>query len=107
MGKKSISNSQLQDTSISSESKRTDVEQSMSSDEEKQDLRELITQEVLKVALQAELQDRKGTQDPYNQVIRSVYGFLNKMCTVKKEFYIARESAPYCFVPLLCVFSGF
>ncbi|KAI7802722.1 putative neuromedin-B, partial [Triplophysa rosa] len=66
MGKKSISNSQLQDTSLSSESKRT-IEQSVSSDGETEELRELITQEVLKVALQAELQDRKGTQDAYNQ----------------------------------------
>ncbi|KAA0714898.1 Neuromedin-B Neuromedin-B-32 [Triplophysa tibetana] len=67
MGKKSISNSQLQDTSLSSESMRTIEQQSVSPDGETEDLSELITQEVLKVALQAKLQDRKGTQDAYNQ----------------------------------------
>ncbi|XP_055030742.2 neuromedin Ba isoform X2 [Misgurnus anguillicaudatus] len=57
MGKKSISNSQLLDNLGS---KRFNVEQAVSSETE--DLRELISQEVLKVALQAELQDPKGTQ---------------------------------------------
>lgn len=69
MGKKSISNSQLQETSLSSESKRNIEQQSVSPDGETEDLRELITQEVLKVALKAKLQDRKGTQDAYNQVV--------------------------------------
>lgn len=72
MGKKSISDSQLQDASLSPES---NIEQSMDGDGETEDLRELITQEVLKVALQAELQDRKGTQDAYNQVVTSSYSF--------------------------------
>ncbi|XP_056622413.1 neuromedin Ba [Triplophysa dalaica] len=67
MGKKSISNSQLQETSLSSESMRNIEQQSVSPDGETEDLRELITQEVLKVALKAKLQDRKGTQDAYNQ----------------------------------------
>lgn len=76
MGKKSITDSQLRDTSLSPESKRTNIEQSMDGDGETEDLRELITQEVLKVALQAELQDRKGTQDAYNQVVTSSYSFF-------------------------------
>nr|XP_055030741.1 neuromedin Ba isoform X1 [Misgurnus anguillicaudatus] len=62
MGKKSISNSQLLDNLGS---KRFNVEQSVSSETE--DLRELISQEVLKVALQAELQDPKGTQGLHSQ----------------------------------------
>ncbi|XP_065139179.1 neuromedin Ba [Paramisgurnus dabryanus] len=64
MGKKSISNSQLLDNSSSSGSKRFRIRSASS---ETEDLRELISQEVLKVALQAELQDPKGTQDLHNQ----------------------------------------
>uniref|UniRef100_A0A672LD33 Neuromedin Ba n=1 Tax=Sinocyclocheilus grahami TaxID=75366 RepID=A0A672LD33_SINGR len=65
MGKKSISNSQFQD---SSKPPRNTLGESGSSE----DLRELITQEVLKVALQAQLEDPKRTQDVYNQVIRAI-----------------------------------
>ncbi|KTF94369.1 hypothetical protein cypCar_00037052, partial [Cyprinus carpio] len=69
MGKKSISSSQFQDSPFSSKPPRNTVGESGSSE----DLRELITQEVLKVALQAQLEDPKRTPDVYNQVIRAMY----------------------------------
>lgn len=75
MGKKSISNSQFQDSPFSSKPPRNTLRESGSAE----DLRELITQEVLRAALQAQLQDLKRTQDVYNQVIRAIYriGQLN------------------------------
>ncbi|XP_059361833.1 neuromedin-B-like [Carassius carassius] len=60
MGKKNISSSQFQDSQFSSKRPRN-------TSRESEDLRELITQEVLKVALQAQLEDPKRTQDVYNQ----------------------------------------
>uniref|UniRef100_A0A8C2E1V5 Neuromedin Ba n=1 Tax=Cyprinus carpio TaxID=7962 RepID=A0A8C2E1V5_CYPCA len=63
MGKKSISNSQFQDSPFSSKPPRNTLRESGSAE----DLRELITQEVLRAALQAQLQDLKRTQDVYNQ----------------------------------------
>lgn len=69
MGKKSISNSQFQDSPFSSNPPRNTLGESGSSE----DLRELISQEVLKVALQAQLEDPKRTQDGNNQVIRAIY----------------------------------
>ncbi|XP_052437911.1 neuromedin-B-like [Carassius gibelio] len=60
MGKKSISSSQFQDSQFSSKRPRNTLRES-------EDLRELITQEVLKVALQAQLEDPKRTRDVYNQ----------------------------------------
>lgn len=69
MGKKSISNSQFQDSPFSSNPPRNTLGESGSSE----DLRELISQEVLKVALQAQLEDPKRTQDLNNQVIRAIY----------------------------------
>ncbi len=69
MGKKSISNSQFQDSPFSSNPPRNTLGESGSSE----DLRELISQEVLKVALQAQLEDPKRTQDVNNQVIRAIY----------------------------------
>ncbi|KTF82974.1 hypothetical protein cypCar_00026711 [Cyprinus carpio] len=69
MGKKSISNSQFQDSPFSSNPPRNTLRESGSAE----DLRELITQEVLRAALQAQLQELKRTQDVYNQVIRAIY----------------------------------
>lgn len=66
MGKKSISNSQLQDSPFTSKLYRDTMGES-------EDLRELITQELLKVALQAQLEHPKGTRDVYKQVIRAIY----------------------------------
>lgn len=66
MGKKSISNSQLQDSPFSSKLYRDTMGES-------EDLRELVTQELLKVALQAQLEHPKGTRDIYKQVIRAIY----------------------------------
>ncbi|XP_016376752.1 bombesin-like [Sinocyclocheilus rhinocerous] len=63
MGKKSIPSSQFQDSPFSSKLPRNTMGESGSSG----DLRELITQEVLKVALQAQLEDPKRTRDLYNQ----------------------------------------
>ncbi|KAK2894791.1 hypothetical protein Q8A67_012020 [Cirrhinus molitorella] len=63
MGKKSLSNSQFQDSPFSSKHPRNTMGESGSSE----DLKELITQEVLKVALQAQLEDPKRTQDVFNQ----------------------------------------
>ncbi|KAK9959078.1 hypothetical protein ABG768_011159 [Culter alburnus] len=60
MGKKSISNSQLQDSPFSSKLYRDTMGES-------EDLRELISQELLKVALQAQLEHPKGTRDVYKQ----------------------------------------
>ncbi|KAK7160123.1 hypothetical protein R3I93_007932 [Phoxinus phoxinus] len=63
MGKKSISNSQLQDSPFFSKLLRNTVGES-------EDLREMITQELLKLA---QLEHPKGTRDVYNQVIRAIY----------------------------------
>ncbi|XP_026143990.1 neuromedin-B [Carassius auratus] len=60
MGKKSISSSQFQDSQFSSKRPRNTLRES-------EELRELITQEVLKVALQAQLEDPKRIRDVYNQ----------------------------------------
>ncbi len=70
MGKKSISNSQFQDSPFSSKPPRNTSGESGSSE----DVRELITQEVLKVALRAQLEDPKSTRGVNNQVIRAIYG---------------------------------
>ncbi|XP_051512375.1 neuromedin Ba [Myxocyprinus asiaticus] len=67
MGKKSISNSQLQDYPLPSETKRNTVGDTVSSSGNPKDLTELITDEVLKVALQTDLEDPIGTQDLYKQ----------------------------------------
>lgn len=61
MGKKSISNSQLQDSPLIPKLHRNTMGES-------EDLREL-----LKVALQAQLEHPKGTRDIYKQVIRAIY----------------------------------
>jgi len=66
MGKKSISNSQPQDSPFSSKLLRNTVGESESSE----DLREMISQELLKVA---QLEQPKGTRNVYNQVIRAIY----------------------------------
>lgn len=63
MGKKSISNSQLQDSPFPVKPDRNIMGESGSSE----DLKELITQEMLKIALQAQLEDPKRTRDVYNQ----------------------------------------
>ncbi|XP_016102179.1 neuromedin Ba [Sinocyclocheilus grahami] len=63
MGKKSIPSSQFQDSPFSSKLPRNTMGESGSWG----DLREMITREVLKVALQAQLEDPKRTQDLYNQ----------------------------------------
>ncbi|XP_056334797.1 neuromedin Ba [Danio aesculapii] len=63
MGKKSISNSQLHDSPFPVKPDRTIMGESGSSE----DLKELISQEMLKVALQAQLEDPKRTRDVYNQ----------------------------------------
>lgn len=85
MGKKSISNSQFQDSPFSSNPPRNTLGESGSSE----DLRELISQEVLKVALQAQL-DPKRTQDVNNQVIRAIYriGQPNVHSYVKSTFML-------------------
>jgi len=67
MGKKSISNSQPQDSPFSSKLLRNTVGEESESSE---DLREMISQELLKVA---QLEQPKGTRDVYNQVIRAIY----------------------------------
>lgn len=74
MGKKSISNSQLQDSPFPVKPDRNIIGESGSSE----DLKELITQEMLKVALQAQLEDPKTTRDVYNQVIREIFKELAK-----------------------------
>lgn len=79
MGKKSISNSQFQDPPFSSKPPRNTLGESGSSE----DVRELITQEVLGVALQAQLEDPKRTQDVNNQVIGAME-LVNQMYIVKK-----------------------
>ncbi|XP_039540226.1 neuromedin Ba [Pimephales promelas] len=61
MGKKSISNSQPQDSPFSSKLLRNTVGEESESSE---DLREMISQELLKVA---QLEQPKGTRDVYNQ----------------------------------------
>ncbi|NP_001076391.1 neuromedin Ba precursor [Danio rerio] len=76
MGKKSISNSQLQDSPFPVKPDRNIMGESGSSE----DLKELITQEMLKIALQAQLEDPKRTRDVYNQVIREIFKELaNRM----------------------------
>ncbi|XP_043072546.1 neuromedin Ba isoform X1 [Puntigrus tetrazona] len=63
MGKKSLSNSQLQDPPSSSKRPGNALGESGSSE----DLKELITQEVLRVALQAQLEDPRRTRGLYDQ----------------------------------------
>ncbi|XDV28718.1 hypothetical protein PO909_031935 [Leuciscus waleckii] len=78
MGKKSISNSQLLDSPFSSKLLRNTVGESGSSE----DLREMITQELLKVA---QLEHPKGTRDVYNQVIRAIYRIGQQNAQDKKK----------------------
>ncbi|XP_016109147.1 protein KTI12 homolog [Sinocyclocheilus grahami] len=98
MGKKSISNSQFQD---SSKPPRNTLGESGSSE----DLRELITQEVLKVALQAQLEDPKRTQDVYNQrkVNKDDIVILDSLNYIKGYRYelfclIKHTQTPHCLV---------
>ncbi|TRY58287.1 hypothetical protein DNTS_031054 [Danionella cerebrum] len=80
MGKKSISSSQLQDSGFPPKLERNIEEERESSE----DLKELISQTVLKVALQAQLQDPERTQEtPYNQdsdfVVKLLKDYVEKL----------------------------
>ncbi|KAJ8417341.1 hypothetical protein AAFF_G00285680 [Aldrovandia affinis] len=65
MGKKSVVDSSL--LGSPGEPAMNAVQVALNSEQHAQDLRELITQEVLKIALQAQLQDTRGKQDSNDQ----------------------------------------